>query len=147
MCGLNCSDKSDPVSAISLQVTQGIINPEGVRLEWRRDGSITISPLTPGSANAGKIGNGRARSRRRATRSRRKCRSKPSCDKIGLLVLQVYVPSWIAAERDRPQRVRIIQTIMEQIKTEEQLDAKGWTPKYVEAKLKKLAAATRNPKE
>jgi len=26
---------------------------EGVRLEWRRDGSITISPLTPGSANAG----------------------------------------------------------------------------------------------
>ena len=47
---------------------------EGVRLEWRRDGSITISPLTPGSANAG---NRQRQSQEQATRDRQSPERQP----------------------------------------------------------------------
>ena len=69
----------------------------------------------------------------------------PSCGTVGKIFLQTFVSSWIAAKTDRAQRVRIIKTIMEQVQAEEQVNASGWSPAYVETKLKKLAAATRAP--
>ena len=72
---------------------------------------------------------------------------KPKCNTPGKIFLMTFVPGWIAAEHDRSQRVRMLNAILEAVKTETTFDPTGWTDAYVQAKLKKLAAEVRHTRK
>jgi hypothetical protein len=65
---------------------------------------------------------------------------KITYDNAACTFLCVFLPPYISSTDDRAQRVRIIKSILEAVKTESSFDSSRWTEKTVEAKLKKMAA-------
>ena len=65
---------------------------------------------------------------------------KITYDNAACIFLCVFLPPYISSTDDRAQRVRIIKSILEAVKTESSFDSSRWTEKTVEAKLKKMAA-------
>ena len=57
---------------------------------------------------------------------------------LATIFLNTYLPAYTAARNDRHHRVRIIQSILQNAQTEENLDSSWWTARKVEVKLKKM---------
>ena len=68
---------------------------------------------------------------------------KPECNKHGLLFLNPFALAWISCEGDRNMRNGIMKSILEGVKLEPTINSDAWDEKYLDAKLKKLAAKIR----